>query len=178
MLPGCRRVVTVNDQEGRSRIMLDGPTPHTLETRPGRGLIDFWRTDAEPGQNGRPGDAAAVRVTIDPPAKGSVFRFFQVAPESASAHLSLEERLAAAAEVFAKMGGSHSLVDTRRHPGMHKTHTTDYIVLLKGRVRLLLDDAETDLEPFDVVVQRGTNHAWVNLGEEPALLVAVLVDDR
>jgi len=32
------------------------------------------------------------------------------------------------------------------------------------------------LKPHDVVVQRGTNHAWVNNGAEPALLIAVLID--
>jgi hypothetical protein len=40
-----------------------------------------------------------------------------------------------------------------------------------------LDDDEIDLKPFDVVVQRGTNHAWVNRGNIPALLMAVLIDD-
>ena len=61
---------------------------------------------------------------------------------------------------------------------MHKTRTVDYIILLSGRVTLLLDDDEADLEPFDVVVQRGTNHAWVNHGEETALLIAVLIDAK
>ena len=32
------------------------------------------------------------------------------------------------------------------------------------------------LKPGDVVVQRGTNHAWMNTGSEMAVLVAVLID--
>ena len=59
---------------------------------------------------------------------------------------------------------------------MHKTETVDYIILLKGDVTLILDEEEVSLKPFDVVVQRGTNHAWVNNGTEPALLIAVLID--
>ena len=59
---------------------------------------------------------------------------------------------------------------------MHKTKTIDYIILLKGDVTLLLDEDEVRLKPFNVVVQRGTNHAWVNNGNEPALLIAVLID--
>jgi quercetin dioxygenase-like cupin family protein len=59
---------------------------------------------------------------------------------------------------------------------MHLSSTVDYIVLLRGRVKLVLDKDETVLNPFDVVVQRGTNHAWVNLEETPALLLAVLID--
>ena len=71
---------------------------------------------------------------------------------------------------------AHERVDTSRHPAMHKTKTIDYIILLSGDVTLLLDEDEVRLKPFNVVVQRGTNHAWVNNGNEPALLIAVLID--
>ncbi|MDC3209035.1 cupin domain-containing protein, partial [SAR86 cluster bacterium] len=54
----------------------------------------------------------------------------------------------------------------------------DYIILLKGEVTLILDEEEVALKPFDVVVQRGTNHAWANNGSEPALLIAVLIDSN
>ena len=74
------------------------------------------------------------------------------------------------------MGAAHERVDTTRHPAMHKTKTIDYIILLDGDVTLLLDEDEVRLKPFNVVVQRGTNHAWVNNGDEPALLIAVLID--
>ena len=43
---------------------------------------------------------------------------------------------------------------------------------------LLLDQEERELKPFDVVVQRGTNHAWINKGSEPALLAAILFDAK
>ena len=76
------------------------------------------------------------------------------------------------------MGAAHERVDSSRHPAMHKTKTIDYIILLKGDVTLLLDEDEVRLKPFDVVVQRGTNHAWVNNGDEPALLIAVLIDSE
>ncbi len=59
---------------------------------------------------------------------------------------------------------------------MHQTETIDYVIVLSGNVTLLLDEDERDLGPFDVVVQRGTNHAWINRGKEPTLLCAVLID--
>ena len=77
---------------------------------------------------------------------------------------------------FSQVGAAGARVDTTRHPAMHKTETIDYIILLKGEVTLLLDEEEVDLKPFDVVVQRGTNHAWVCKGQEPALFIAVLID--
>jgi len=61
---------------------------------------------------------------------------------------------------------------------MHTTRTVDYIVVLSGRVTLLLDKGEVELKPFDVVVQRGTNHGWVNRGDEPAVMAAILIDAK
>jgi quercetin dioxygenase-like cupin family protein len=81
-----------------------------------------------------------------------------------------------AADAFEKIGASHHRIDTSKHPAMHKTDTIDYIILLEGDVTLILDKEEVDLKPHDVVVQRGTNHAWVNNGNNPALLIAVLID--
>ena len=83
-----------------------------------------------------------------------------------------------AADTYEKIGAAHHRVDTTKHPAMHKTETIDYIILLEGDVTLILDEEEIDLKPFDVVVQRGTNHAWVNNGSEPALLIAVLIDSN
>jgi uncharacterized cupin superfamily protein len=76
------------------------------------------------------------------------------------------------------MDAEHCRPDTSRHPGMHKTRTIDYIVLLSGEVTLMLDKGEVDLKPFDVVVQRGTNHAWVNRGKEVARAAFVLLDAK
>jgi quercetin dioxygenase-like cupin family protein len=83
-----------------------------------------------------------------------------------------------AADAFKKIGAAHHRIDTTKHPAMHKTETIDYIILLKGDVTLILDQEEVDIKPFDVVVQRGTNHAWVNNGSDPALLIAVLIDSE
>lgn len=61
---------------------------------------------------------------------------------------------------------------------MHTTKSIDYVVVLKGEVTLLLDKDEVNLKPFDAIVQRGTNHYWINKGKEPALLMGVLVDAK
>ena len=74
------------------------------------------------------------------------------------------------------MGAAEARRDTSRHPRMHATATVDYIIVLEGEVSLLLDNDERHLAPFDVVVQRGTNHAWINRGSAPALLAGILID--
>ena len=91
--------------------------------------------------------------------------------------MSGEQRELRMAEVFAAMNAAHTRRDVSKSPGMHQTSTTDYIVLLSGKVRLVLDKEERDLEPFDVVIQRGTNRAWINTGEEDALMMGMLLDD-
>jgi quercetin dioxygenase-like cupin family protein len=92
--------------------------------------------------------------------------------------LSLPELEAQSAARFAAMGASHCRVDTSRHPSMHTTRTVDYVIVLSGRITLLLDKGEVELKPFDVVVQRGTNHGWVNRGTEPAAMAAILIDAK
>jgi len=176
MLYPARRIVTTNGPDGKSRILSDAPTPHTIETGPDRGLLNLWLTGPEGAVVDGPGDAAAVPVQLEPPVGGAVFRYFQIAPKSAGADLTPEQRDKAAAAAFARMGAAHLRIDTSRHPSMHKSHTLDYIVLLKGKVRLILDHDEVDMEPFDIVIQRGTNHAWQNLLDEPALMLGVLLD--
>jgi oxalate decarboxylase/phosphoglucose isomerase-like protein (cupin superfamily) len=59
---------------------------------------------------------------------------------------------------------------------MHCTPTTDYIMLLAGKAALLLDEGEpVELRPFDSVVQRDTNHMWLNTGDEDAVFLAVMI---
>jgi len=111
---------------------------------------------------------------LSPPKNGSKFRYFQINPTPEGVPMELMQEIAG--EAFEKIGAAHHRVDTSKHPAMHKTDTIDYIILLKGDVTLILDEEEVRLKPHDVVVQRGTNHAWVNNGAEPALLIAVLID--
>ena len=168
-----RRIVTGHDEEGKSVITIDGPPARSLGEEAG-GLYELWNTDGNEINTLDKIDRADSEVLLSPPNRGTKFRYFQINPTPEGVPADLIE--AATAEAFEKMGAAHHRVDTTRHPAMHKTKTIDYIILLKGDVTLLLDNEEVDLKPFDVVVQRGTNHAWVNNGNEPALFIAVLID--
>ena len=71
--------------------------------------------------------------------------------------------------------------DSREHPrdpAMHRTKTIDYALVISGEIDMLLDDSEVHLKPGDVVIQRGTNHAWVNRGHAPCKVAFVLVDAK
>ncbi|CAN7446532.1 cupin domain-containing protein [Pseudomonas brassicacearum] len=173
MLIPIRRIITCNNHEGRSSVLSDGPATNLIG-----GLTELWTTTKAPHDHASSADLGASSNSLEPAACGTVFRFFQISPEVSSAHLSLEEKAKAWSDLFASMNAVHVQPDTRRDPGMHKSATTDYIVLLQGAITLVLDDEEVDMKPFDVVIQRGTNHSWVNRGEVDALLMAVLVDAK
>ena len=65
-----------------------------------------------------------------------------------------------------------------RHPLMHRTETIDYAIVLSGELTLILDDSEVKLQAGDMVVQRGTNHAWSNRSDKPCIIAFVLVDGQ
>lgn len=163
-----RRVVTGHDAQGKSIVIIDGP--------PASAGGEIWVTDDAPADNSGAVDAAKRPLKLEPPTRGSGFRYFSLPPDNPNIPPAEMEKIVA--RQFEAMGAAHCRVDTTRHPAMHKTRTIDYIILLSGEVTLILDKGEVQLKPFDVVVQRGTNHAWSNKGKEPALLAAVLVDAK
>lgn len=170
---GIRRIVTHDDTEGLSYALIDGAASNVIG-----GLTELWVTDDKPANHATKIDNGAASKRLAPPVGGTVFRAFEIPPASQSAHLSLDEKRAAWASLFTTMDAPDAQPDTRRDPGMHRTASTDYIILLSGEITLVLDKTEITLNPFDVVIQRGTNHAWVNSGTETALLMAVLVDSN
>jgi len=47
---------------------------------------------------------------------------------------------------------------------------------MSGEITMLLDDSEVILKAGDILVQCGTNHAWVNRTKEPSTVIFVLID--
>jgi len=166
-----RRVVTARDTDGHSYVMIDSSARHFGT------LHEHWAAEHVAAiVNGKVEDPTERPLRIAPPKHSSVFRFVEIEPEAKFASLSDSERRAVVRQGFERVNSSDALVDTARHPAMHRTETVDYIILLKGCLTMLLDQGEVELRPFDVVIQRGTNHAWVNRGATPALLAAVLIN--
>jgi quercetin dioxygenase-like cupin family protein len=171
MIKAIRRVVTGHDARGRSIFLSDGPSPHVL-TIPGRsdfGLTNLWVTDRAPASNTGSADAGARPVVLEPPRNGTIFRVVEFPPDGAPGGF---DRKAA----FAAMGAGHAMdPDASRHPGMHKTDTVDFALVLSGEIWALMDEGETLLRAGDTLVQRGTNHAWSNRSDQPCLVAFILV---
>jgi hypothetical protein len=156
-----RRLTTGRDAHGKSVLIDDARIEEGA-----LGNFNFWTTRPD-------GTDGAADIPFFPASGGSIFRVFRLPP--ADPPPTAGEMAAIADEFFSGLGSADCRIDTSRHPLMHVTPTTDYVMLLTGAVSLLLDVGEPiPLRPFDCVVQRATNHAWIVTGSEPAVLVAVM----
>jgi len=169
-----RRVVTGKDPAGKAIVQIDA-LAQNVHGRPETGVTNtlLWVTDGVPADLADASDAGARKIGVLPPTGGTIFRVVEFAPEKNvkadyDARLSLMRALSLAPE-----GASR---DRPRHPGMHRTRTIDYAIVVSGEIDLLLDDTDVHLRAGDVVVQRGTNHAWVNRGVQPCQIAFVLID--
>jgi len=154
MTQTARRIVTGHDANGKSVIVSDGPPPQHHSMRGpsiGTDFVEIWNSPLPVPL------LASVEVrepnerdfTIMPVA-GHLLRMLAVYPPQA--------------------GG-------KRTP-MHRTQTLDYVVVIEGELVLLLDDSEVTLRQGDVVVQRGTNHAWENRSSKIARAAFLHIDAR
>jgi mannose-6-phosphate isomerase-like protein (cupin superfamily) len=167
-----RRVVTTVDANGTAVVLFDGPNPNKVK-RPNRGNISrlLWVTDRTPADISGPADRGATSSGIAPPAGGSVFRIVDFPPLTAEVeNLSAGHMQSGLADHAPKRGRPP------RHPLMHRTRTIDYAMIMQGEIDMLLDDEEIHLKAGDVLIQQGTNHAWVNRGTEPCRIAFVLID--
>jgi mannose-6-phosphate isomerase-like protein (cupin superfamily) len=169
-----RRVVTGHNAEGKSIFVADAPTPHVYQRSPGSAVVmELWETASTPADNSGNDDAIARGFRLPPPKNGSVFRIIEYPPD--------KQRLAALRHERAA-GDDGSGMDAARdrgnprHPGFHKTHSVDYAIVLAGEIVAMMDEGEVPLKAGDVLIQRGTNHAWSNRTDEPAYVAFVLID--
>jgi mannose-6-phosphate isomerase-like protein (cupin superfamily) len=58
---------------------------------------------------------------------------------------------------------------------MHRSDTIDILFVISGQLELQLDEGSTVLRSGDCVVQRGTNHGWRVVGDEPCTFAGVLL---
>ena len=175
--PRIRRIVTGHDEAGRSVVLQDGAAPRVfpLDGR-GSAFVELWHTRANPA----PIDHAAAEPPEDglhlhPPARGTRLRIVDFPPEDEAALARLTPDFVRAA--FTAINAPDAMAGgDAPHPLMHRTETIDYGLVLEGELVLVLDGSETVVRAGDVVIQRGTSHAWANRSGRMARMAFVLVD--
>jgi len=174
MLKPIRRVVTGCDAQGKAVVGIDAAAGNVKVRKASGGLIStlLWVTDETPADISGRTDRADREIGVGPPARGSAFRIVDFPPTKDSESMDNDA-------VIREMGISHSVAkdgQSTRHPLMHRTRSIDYVIVMSGEIDMLLDDSEVHLGAGDVMVQQGTNHAWVNRGSETCRIAFVLID--
>ena len=167
-----RRLVTGHDNAGRSVIRQDGPPPTVMQVPavPGLTFHELWETKTSPTDNCGDADAADRPVHLQPEPTGSIFRIVDIPPDVMST--TAKE----ATEIFSAIGAATALdSQSGRNAFMHKTDSVDYAIVLSGEVWAVMDEGEVLMKQGDVLVQRGTNHAWSVRTKEPCRMAFVLI---
>jgi Cupin domain len=152
MPESVRRVVTGHDEHGKSVVLSDGPPPQSHPMRGPSVGADFH----EIWNSARP---VPLLTSVEPREPNE--RPFTIMPSAG--------HLLRIIDIYPPRDGGRRTV-------MHRTKTLDFVVVIEGEVVLILDDSEVTLRRSDVVVQRGTDHAWENRADRPARLAFFHID--
>ncbi|NBR28356.1 MAG: cupin domain-containing protein, partial [Betaproteobacteria bacterium] len=165
----ARRIVTIDKEPGKSCLVSDGPAPDVRfdPARPGYASARLWVAEGTPAPIVP--ETLHLPHTIEPPKGGSVCRVVTFPPDAAWAGKAGAKEVGA---FFSAMGspGASTFSSKAPHPYMQKTRTLDFCIVLEGEIVLVLDTQEVPLKKGDIVIQRGTNHAWSNRSGKPAVL--------
>jgi quercetin dioxygenase-like cupin family protein len=152
LYPNLRRVVTGHDDAGRSVVLIDGPCTYHGAGGISWRVQDIWECDSVP---------VPIRATEPDPTAGPVH--FGIPDYGVRVRVTDIPPTAPGTEPF-----------------MHRTNSVDYLHVLEGEIAMLLDDEEHEvvLRKGDTIVQRATNHAWVNRGDVHCRVLVVMVAGR
>ncbi|WP_442590954.1 cupin domain-containing protein [Pedobacter sp. AW31-3R] len=151
-----RRIVTgING--GKSVIIEDAQVTNVSEDFPGLVISDVWATNTMPVDLSKELSIPNTAIPVTPP-NGTYFRYVSIPPD--------------------KDLGIPATQEHNRHPLFHQTDTIDYIIIASGEIYLVLEEEEVKLSTGDIVIQRGTNHAWSNRSDQPCIQLAVLIDAK
>ena len=171
-----RRVVTGNDSQGRSRVLIDSSAPSVMANtfKKGTGMTDIWQFDTCPAPISGGRDDGNLPFRFEPTARGARLRIVQSEQKPAVYDPSHDTYITAEHPPRKTEGGTwergrQNLFTTR----IHKSETVDYGIMLSGERVLVTDAGEHVLKTGDVVVQLGSWHAWSdrNYGSQMAFVM-------
>jgi mannose-6-phosphate isomerase-like protein (cupin superfamily) len=173
MLKPVRRIVTGFNAAGRSVVIADGDAPNVLPAlaTPKMNLTLLWRTTGAPARYDEPEETApaGLRVPTAPQQHGgTVFRIADFPPDSELGDLAQVD--------MARHGVQVSAAGRKRHVLFHTTDTVDYAIVLQGEIWAVLDEDEVLMKEGDVLIQRGTGHAWSNRSGKVCRVAFILID--
>jgi quercetin dioxygenase-like cupin family protein len=145
--PPIRRVVTGHDASNVAKVLIDAPATNAKFPQAGLVSTMMWCTDGAP-----------AKMPVGEQAEDMGARILGTAPPA--------------------KGTRFAVIDfpPGNHPHMHRTETVDYVIVIEGEIEMDMDDSTVKLRQGDIMIQRGTNHAWANRSDKRARVAFVLVD--
>ncbi len=168
-----RRIVTGHDADGKAVILIDAPTPYVNQRGEGNVTQLLWITNESPADLSHTRDQAAQKTGVPPPKSGSICRIVDFAPIKGELPHGVDHEA-----ILKQMGIDPATQGYQRHLYTHRTRSIDYAIVMDGEIDMLLDDTEVHCKAGDVLVQQGTNHAWVNKSGKPCRICFVLIDSQ
>ncbi|MFT3906086.1 MAG: cupin domain-containing protein [Steroidobacteraceae bacterium] len=178
-LPEFHRIVTGHDADGAAYVAAAAPPPRVYRADDHGTLFhEVWHSRNSPALIDRLTlEPSEDRLTLPPPRAGTRVRVVDIPPETEAMRNRTAEQMKAE---FEQLGAAHASTahGNARHPLMHRTETLDYGICVQGEVWMIMDKDEVLVRQGDIVIQRGTNHAWANRSDHPCRMVFVLVDGQ
>ena len=150
-----RRIVTGHDETGAPVIASDGQAESSFL---GRSTSSMWFLQQHPLTVNDGGDEPEGMTDFVPPPGGISWRFFTLKPSGGKA-----------------IGPTDDPRFDQDRVGFHATPTIDFIEIISGQIRLELNDHWVELSAGDCVIQRGTWHRWIVIGDEPCRFSAIML---
>src|ERR1700704_1103051 len=147
--PPIRRIVTGHRPDNTATALIDAPAANRRRSKSGGQSTLIWCTDATPAD-----------ISIGKGVEDMGARLLGTAPPPNGTRFTVND------------------IPPGRMGPKHRTETIDYVIVLAGELEMQMDDSTVKLKAGDVLVQRGTNHAWVNRGTQPARVAFILVDAK
>jgi len=177
-----RRIVTGHNGSGKAVIQEDGEPARSqrIGGEIGPWFYEVWNTTATPALiDADSGEPAEENIVLAPPKNGTRIRVLDIPPDGDNFdNLSAEQAGALFSEIGAGDASVHAKGTNTKHAIMHRTETVDYGIVLDGEIVLIMDEGETMCRAGDIIIQRGTNHAWANRSDKTCRIAFILVDGK
>jgi len=142
-----RRVVTGHDASRTAKVLIDGVATNRRTSKSGGMSTLIWCTDRAPAD-----------ISLGENVEDMGARLLGTPPPPNGTRFTVND------------------IPPGRTGPMHRTETIDYVIVISGEIEMEMDYSTVKLKAGDVLVQRGTNHAWINRGTEPARVAFILID--
>lgn len=153
-------VIARFDEDGKP-VFAPAGTPATNYVEGAVEAAYFWGIDTPPSL---PHEIGGPVSKIDFPAPGGVRAGFVCFPPHSSGKLDMT------------LDESMDDVELGSIPGMHRSESVDFEVIVKGKVDIVLETGERrTLEPGSCLIMGGPLHAWENSYDEPCIYLAVVI---